>query len=685
MIKKLAAVCTTALLAAGLAFGGALAVSAEEAPVAPETTASEQVDSYAVEAPVEAPVEAVAPAAPVEVAAPVEAPAEAVAEAPAEPVEAATPSPEAARAGPEARTVTPITKAEYQPVIWTGSYLLDPKFPQKQPVKLAITTSLSLKVFEDWVAANGTCHTTYQGDFYLPGAATDALVASGILTGAGEQWVGGSYKSEFSTVITTPDCKPTPITPVAPVPTGPTCDTDGSYSFPAGSVPAENDGKTIANAAAGTQQVQRGYEADGHHMYVRNTTGLFGAPGDYVWQAYGIGSKGSAAYPYGTIVGGGTKAGGSVSGTFTVLPKTGVKQSTDPKAPCYEAPPVTNTVCTEFGDGGTSTNLNSNGWIDTDTRATGHPNADDRAAGNHGYVDGGLHIYTEGSTSTDKVAYTKVTSFPLKNTGKLAIDYDAKFGIKPGINLSVEFEFGRKGTLVYEDVYGQDLWLTNGSDAAVKANAPVNGGGNGSQWHGTIDQWLTKYPDAKVTALGFSLGSGVFADGVLRSITAGCNVYDFDYEAPVPPKPDVTVVAVPVTTFDCTTSTATTVTTTATTDSKLENNVWVPVVTVTTATSTRPMTDEEKKDQDCPVVVPPTEEEPPATEEPPVVVPPTSTPTPTATPTSEAPAPVKAAAKVEADQLAHTGAEIGLWVALGALLLAIGAGLVLRSRLARKN
>lgn len=197
------------------------------------------------------------------------------------------------------------------------------------------------------------------------------------------------------------------------------------------------------------------------------------------------------------------------------------------------APPPTNT-CTAYGTGPTSTNLVPL-WGNVDTRSAGH----------YEYVEDGLHIWTDDASSNAKVSLGYAANFDLKNTGVLDLDWTGSTP-PPGINLFIQTPNGN-GTLVYESVYGQDLWLTNGSAQWLKDNAPVNGGGNGSQWHGTIDQWLTVIPDAKVVGIAFSLGSGVKGDGVINSITAGCTTYHFDYVAPAPkPEPqtdtDVTVV-----------------------------------------------------------------------------------------------------------------------------------------------
>lgn len=188
---------------------------------------------------------------------------------------------------------------------------------------------------------------------------------------------------------------------------------------------------------------------------------------------------------------------------------------------------VTNTYCEVPASGPTSTDLNDL-WGNVDTRTAGHVD----------YVNDGLHIWTTDNSSQAKVSEGYPASFDLKNTGQLELDWTGTTP-PPGINLFVTFEDGKNGTLVYESVYGQDLWLTNGSNADVKANAPVNGGGNGSQWHGTIDQWLSVYPDAHVNAIAYSLGSGVLGDGVINSITAGCTTYYFDKVPTIEVEPPV--------------------------------------------------------------------------------------------------------------------------------------------------
>ena len=315
-----------------------------------------------------------------------------------------------------------------------------------------------------------------------------------------------------------------------------------------------------------------------------------------------------------------------------------------------ECPPVVTNACTAQ-TGTHSTNLNDL-WANVDTRSAGHVE----------YIEDGLHVWTDDNSSQAKVSEGMAVNFALKNTGTLDLAWSGSTP-PPGINLFVNFGADGSGTLVYESVYGQDLWLTNGSSATVKGKAPVNGGGNGSQRHGTIDQWLSVYPDAQVVGLAYSLGSGVKGDGVISSITAGCATHTFDFEEEpvvVPEQPEPTVSVVTTTEVDCDTQTAlvtTTTTTSGRTEYDAETNTWVAIDDlVEVTTETRDATEAE-----CPaVVIPPTDE-------------PTPTPTPT---TSEIPAPV-------AGKLAVTGGNEAGVATLGGVaagLLALGSVLLIARR-----
>lgn len=202
-----------------------------------------------------------------------------------------------------------------------------------------------------------------------------------------------------------------------------------------------------------------------------------------------------------------------------------------------EEPPVTNSCVA--GVNTHSTNL-ADLWGNVDTRSKGHVE----------YVENGLHVWTEDSSSQSKVSEGIAVNFPLHDTGVLSIDVTAQAGnvypYGPGLNLFVDItgDLVADGTLVYETVYGQDLWVTNGSAQALK-DASVHTGGNGSENHGTIDHYLLTFPEATVVGLAYSLGSGVQGDWVINSITAGCATHTFDY-AEVPPVEEPPVEEPPV-------------------------------------------------------------------------------------------------------------------------------------------
>jgi hypothetical protein len=365
--------------------------------------------------------------------------------------------------------------------------------------------------------------------------------------------------------------------------------------------------------------------------------------------------------------------------------------------PC--APPVVK-ACPTITDGGTSTNLNANGWTFTETRATGH----------NEYVKGGIHVFTESNASTDKAAGYHALNTTISGLGKPSIEFGATLGVKPGLQIVLS----PYQILVSEpDSYGDNFW-SNKPYAGVPA-------GMGYAAYGTLDQFLAA-KDSTVTAIGYSLGSGVKGDAVIKSITGGCVNFKFDHEEKVvtPEKPPVEVVSVPVTTHDCTTVTDTITTTTTTTDWVLVDNKWVkgtPVVTTEVTTIAG-------NPADCPVVVPPAEpkcddltqseaqdlfnsdkdkygyldgdhdgiacesspvtppeqptypENPAPTPETPVYVPapPAATPTPVATPTPSAtPAPVAAQKVASTDSLAYTGIEAVPTLVWGLLLVILGA------------
>ncbi len=160
--------------------------------------------------------------------------------------------------------------------------------------------------------------------------------------------------------------------------------------------------------------------------------------------------------------------------------------------------------------------------------------SDTRSAGDYELDGTGLHIWTtaspEGvSPNQSKVAEYVAADDSLANVGEPSLDYTALTGIAPGYQLVVDFDNNETpdGILVGETVYGNNWWLSNGSEQFVKDGAPSHSGGFGSANNGTLDEWRAAFPAAVVKAFGFSLGSGVIGEGTLNSITFAGTSYTF--------------------------------------------------------------------------------------------------------------------------------------------------------------
>jgi len=155
--------------------------------------------------------------------------------------------------------------------------------------------------------------------------------------------------------------------------------------------------------------------------------------------------------------------------------------------------------------------------------------SDTRATGHYELAGTGLHIWTEGFTTTDKVAEYVATNTLLSSVAEPSLDYTKTSGGLPGFQLYIDANGDGQsdGILVGESVYGNDWWLNNSAAQFVKDRAPSHTGGSGSTNHGTLDQWRSAFPNAVVTAFGFSLGSGVQGDGVINAINFAGTRYLF--------------------------------------------------------------------------------------------------------------------------------------------------------------
>lgn len=165
----------------------------------------------------------------------------------------------------------------------------------------------------------------------------------------------------------------------------------------------------------------------------------------------------------------------------------------------------------------------------TPSNLQGFDFAETRATGHYEFTADGLHIRTEGNTSTDKVAAYKPVSATLASVAAgadPAVDYTNTAGIKPGYQMAFDKDGdgGFDGFLVGEpDAYGMKWWDNSGLLTPKDASLA----GCDYKICATLDDISAAYPQAKISAIGFSLGSGVKGDGVLSSLTFLDTTYTF--------------------------------------------------------------------------------------------------------------------------------------------------------------
>ncbi len=164
-----------------------------------------------------------------------------------------------------------------------------------------------------------------------------------------------------------------------------------------------------------------------------------------------------------------------------------------------------------------------------------------RAQGTNTFLPGGgLEIQTvigSDPSLAKSAGYFDAGNLPLSQAGEPSMNYSNITGtLRPSTQLVVDFDGDGTpdgilvGEPVYSDgsvLYGNDWWLSNGSSAVVKADAPSHTGGFGSDNHGMLSEWRAKFPNARIMAAGWSLGSGVQGHGVINSITVGTTTYTF--------------------------------------------------------------------------------------------------------------------------------------------------------------
>ena len=162
--------------------------------------------------------------------------------------------------------------------------------------------------------------------------------------------------------------------------------------------------------------------------------------------------------------------------------------------------------------------------VDVNTDAT-------RATGHNDFLEDGVHVWTEGNTSTDKAAGYFDLHRPLADVGEPTMNWDGT-SPAPGLQLTTDFDGDGDvdGILVGETVYGGNWWVGSVQDQSVfdaPNTPPAEPGGGSVTLNGSLAQWRAAYPNAQVVQSGWSLGSGVLGDGVIYGITIDDDEYLF--------------------------------------------------------------------------------------------------------------------------------------------------------------
>ncbi|GAB3156300.1 hypothetical protein GCM10027258_62510 [Amycolatopsis stemonae] len=185
----------------------------------------------------------------------------------------------------------------------------------------------------------------------------------------------------------------------------------------------------------------------------------------------------------------------------------------------------------------------------TENTATVAALNDVRTAGHYEFTPGGLHVWTDDATSQAKVALYYPADLDLDDVDAGSVSWTGSTP-PPGVQLVVTAG-GKTGILVGESVYGDQWWMSDGYCATFGCDAltiTYQTSGGGSAHSATLAQWSAGLPGAKVTAVGFSLGSGVKGDGVLRSLTVADDTYTFAKSVETPPTTTVPPTSTPPTT-----------------------------------------------------------------------------------------------------------------------------------------
>ena len=152
-----------------------------------------------------------------------------------------------------------------------------------------------------------------------------------------------------------------------------------------------------------------------------------------------------------------------------------------------------------------------------------------RTAGSNELVANGLHVKTVPSTGSYANEFSKAAGYyatsnlPLADINSAAINFASFSGIRPSLQIGVDRDGNGSwdGYLVYEPwSYGDGQYWTNKAGFGVPE-------GLGYPSLGSLAQYKAANPNAKVTSIGYSLGSGVVGDATITSLVVGATTYTF--------------------------------------------------------------------------------------------------------------------------------------------------------------
>lgn len=152
-----------------------------------------------------------------------------------------------------------------------------------------------------------------------------------------------------------------------------------------------------------------------------------------------------------------------------------------------------------------------------------------RTAGSNVITENGLRVTATPSTGSYANEFSKAvgyhaTNFPLSEVGVPDITIAAGYtGTRPSLQIGVDKDNNGSwdGYLVYEPwSYGTgNYWSSKNFGIAA---------GMGYTSFGTLNDYLNANPNARVTSIGYSLGSGVVGDAVITKLSVGCVDYTFN-------------------------------------------------------------------------------------------------------------------------------------------------------------